>query len=79
MTLACMREWVRDLQIRYNASKSQVCFALNPYRADSAAMPQGHESYRVKVSPPLAGENGFIALGALRMLLSEGGRDDGVS
>ncbi|MBH3156861.1 hypothetical protein I5P92_13920 [Serratia ureilytica] len=28
LTLARLREWVRDLQARYGASERQVCFAL---------------------------------------------------
>ncbi len=28
LTLACLREWVRDLQARYGGSARQVCFAL---------------------------------------------------
>ncbi|HBQ3453952.1 TPA: transposase [Klebsiella variicola] len=33
MTLARLREWVRDLQVRYGASEWQVCFALRVSRS----------------------------------------------
>lgn len=33
MTLARLREWVRDLQARYGASERQVCFALRVSRS----------------------------------------------
>ncbi|HCT5581748.1 TPA: IS3 family transposase [Enterobacter kobei] len=33
MTLARLREWVRDLQARYGASERQVCFALQVSRS----------------------------------------------
>lgn len=33
LTLARLREWVRDLQARYGASERQVCFALRDSRS----------------------------------------------
>ena len=33
LTLARLREWVRDLQARYGASERQVCFALQISRS----------------------------------------------
>lgn len=33
LTLAHLREWVRDLQARYGASERQVCFALRVSRS----------------------------------------------
>ena len=36
LTLARLREWVRDLQARYGASERQVCFALQISRSFSA-------------------------------------------
>lgn len=33
LTLARLREWVRDLQARYGASERQVCFALRVSRS----------------------------------------------
>lgn len=33
LTLARLREWVRDLQVRYGASERQVCFALRVSRS----------------------------------------------
>ncbi|MQB56275.1 transposase, partial [Rahnella sp. RcJ3] len=33
MTLARLREWVRDLQARYGASERQICFALRLSRS----------------------------------------------
>ncbi|WP_414899229.1 integrase core domain-containing protein [Raoultella terrigena] len=33
MTLARLREWVRDLQARYDASERQICFALRLSRS----------------------------------------------
>ncbi|GAB7263407.1 hypothetical protein DaDZ19_50820 [Dickeya ananatis] len=33
LTLARLREWVRDLQARYGASERQVCFALRISRS----------------------------------------------
>ncbi|WP_442892303.1 IS3 family transposase [Cedecea sp. VD23] len=33
LTLACLREWGRDLQARYGASERQICFALRISRS----------------------------------------------
>lgn len=33
LTLACLREWVRDLQARYGANERQFCFAVGISRS----------------------------------------------
>ena len=77
LTLARLREWVRDLQARYGASERQVCFALqisrSSFRYRSVAADDSALRLRIRKSP----KPGFI-MATAEFTSCSGGRAGGI-